>query len=995
MTSKIKFLNLISFCLVLFGLYQLGYTGETGKISGQIVAKDSGEPLPGANIVVQDMLLGSSTDLDGMYFILHLPPGKYTLTITYLGYAETHIENVRVRSDYTTRVDVEMEVEALELGDEIVVVANRPVIQKDLTSSTQFMDIDELSQLPVTNSEEAIFLQTGVLFDALPMIGGLGGGGKGEARYAVRGGSQDEVGWYINGVRTMSSIDARADRGNAFTFMNLNAIQEVQVITGGFNAEYGNAQSGIVNVITKEGGDRFSGSAEFIYGLEGQHHFGNYIYDPNTQKEFIDNRDSTGGLDPNWWTDHRKNQVYDYRKTPDRTLYLTLGGPIFKLGSTRGTFFLSSQLQQKAYALPHPRDSRNLQNIIGNFVFHFGPMKTLRLSGMYNHEEHTTLQETADFTHQAKYYRGWGSLLDTYIYSLSAQWTQIVSNGFFYDLKLSNNMFNFQESTSEFNVLGESANPTIWGFDRYDGYQDEPFDAYSFLFDNNSKASDLSLIGSLNWQFDVNNLLKSGFEFRYHTYDEISTKRYPSFSNHPEDWLNRGLHEKFNPIQISAYIQDKMEFASMILNLGVRYDYFNPNRDWFVNTGLFNLSVDPQFDPDLDPDGNQIDENGRVKYSFSNVLNQPRAPAEAYHMISPRIGVSFPVTENTLLHFNYGHFRQMPPLDRMFEFIYFRPEYLVKASKTARDSGIVVANIPSKDGDPERAVTLTLEPLKPEKTIMFEVGIKHNFGNFAVLDVTAFYKDVFDQNESRFNLFDRRIYGYNPFTGATTINTFYVSNFPGDYGDSRGFEVSLRTLFSQLVTLDINYSFSRATQGRASPGRIELAPGGEATYTYDTDVQYRIPIEKSFSRPHVLRVNLFLNYPYGRGNSLLSTIFQGSSASFLYKFTSGQAFTYLLPTDPQDTYDNYRYPPIQLLDLRLEKLFHVWGTHTMSIYALITNVLNTKNLRSYGDIFFDPEATKNYVENGDVSSEDAFGYDISYQTYYEPRRYFFGIRYTF
>ena len=175
MTSKIKFLNLISFCLVLFGLYQLGYTGETGKISGQIIAKDTGEPLAGANIVVEDMLLGSSTDLDGMYFILHLPPGKYTLTITYLGYAEMHIENVRVRSDYTTRVDVEMEVEALELGDEIVVVASRPVIQKDLTSSTQFMDIDELSQLPVTNSEEAIFLQTGVLFDALPMIGGLGG----------------------------------------------------------------------------------------------------------------------------------------------------------------------------------------------------------------------------------------------------------------------------------------------------------------------------------------------------------------------------------------------------------------------------------------------------------------------------------------------------------------------------------------------------------------------------------------------------------------------------------------------------------------------------------------------------------------------------------------------------------------------------------------------------------------------------------------------------
>jgi len=995
MRGKNRFIIILSLCLILFGSFHIVIAGETGKVSGQITGKDTGEPLVGANIVVDGMQLGSSTDLDGIYFILHLPPGKYTLTVSYLGYANMHIENVMVRADYTTRVSAEMEAEALELDDDIVVVATRPVIQKDVTSSTQFMDIEELAQLPVTNSEEAIFLQTGVLFDALPMIGGLGGGGKGEARYAVRGGGQDQVGWYINGVRTQSSIDGRADRGNAFTFMNLNAIQEVQVITGGFNAEYGEAQSGIVNVITKEGGDRFSGAAEFIYGLPGQHHFGNYIYDPNTQKEFIDNRDSTGNLDPNWWTDHRKKQVYDYRDTPDRTLYLSLGGPIFRAGNTNANFFVSSQFQQRAYALPHPRDSKNLENVIGNIVLHFGPMKTLRLSGMYNHEEHTTLQETADFTHQAKYYRAWGSVLDTYVYSLSAQWTHIVSNGLFYDLKLSNYMFNFQEGPSDFTVLGESANPTIWGFDRYDGYPDEPFDAYAFIYDNNSKAGDISLIGSLNWQFDVNNLLKTGFEFRYHTYDEISLKRFPSFSDHPVDWMNRGLHEKFHPIQFAAYIQDKMEFASMILNLGVRYDYFNPNRDWFVNTGLFNPSVDPLFDSELDPDGDQVDENGRVKYSFDNVLRQPRAPVEDYHMISPRIGVSFPVTENTLLHFNYGHFRQMPPLDRMFEFNYFRPEYLIRAGKEARDEGLEVENIPSKDGDPERVVTFTLEPLKPEKTIMFEVGIKHNFDNFAVLDVTAFYKDVFDQNEARFNLFDRRIYGYDPFRGTTTPNTFYVSNFPGDYGDSRGFEISLRTLFSQLITLDINYSFSRATSGRASPGIIELAEGGEPTYTYDTDVELRIPVEKTFSRPHVMRVNLFLNYPYGRSSSFLAKIIEGGSASLLYKMTSGQAFTYLLPTDPPDTYDNYRYPAIQLVDLRLEKMFHIWSTHTMSIYALITNVLNTKNLRSYGDIFFDPEATQKYVESGEVSTEDAFGYDISYQTYYEPRRYFFGIRYNF
>jgi hypothetical protein len=278
---------------------------------------------------------------------------------------------------------------------------------------------------------------------------------------------------------------------------------------------------------------------------------------------------------------------------------------------------------------------------------------------------------------------------------------------------------------------------------------------------------------------------------------------------------------------------------------------------------------------------------------------------------------------------------------------------------------------------------------------MFEVGLKHNFDNYAMLAVTAFYKDVFDQNEPRANLFDRRVYGFHPFTQDGSTNVFYVSTFPGDYGDSRGFEITFRTLFSRFFTFDVNYSFSRATQGRASPGRIDQDENGEVTYTYDTDVQLRIPVEKTFSRPHIFRANLYLIYPLHYGNSFLSDILKGSSASILYKLVSGQAFTYLQPDDPPDTYDNHRYPAIQTVDLRLEKKFNFWNTQYISVYARITNLLNTKNLRSFGDIFFDADAAKNYVEEGEVSTSDAFGYDISYQTWYEPRRFYFGIKYSF
>jgi len=981
-----KILTLL-FAFSFFTLTATVWSGVTGKIGGVVSDKETDELLAGVNIVIEGMLLGASTDADGTYFILQVPPGKYNLTVSFLGYSDVRVENVQVSVDHTTEINVDLEEKVLELGEEIVVTAERPFIQKDVTSSTQVVGKVELEQLPVTNLKDAIFLQAGVLFDGLT-------GENGEQRYSIRGGSQDEVTWLVDGVQTVSSIESRADRGGSFTSVNLNAVQEVQVITGGFNAEYGNAQSGIVNVITKEGGPQFSGSLEYIYGLEGQHHFGNYLYDYETQKEFSDNRLEDGTLDPTWWTDFRKSQIYDYTKIPDKTIFASLGGPLFQKGDIKGTFFISSQFKQEAYTYPRPRDTRDLQNIMFNSAFSFGGGKKLKITGFYNYESHATIQEAVDFTNQAKYYRGWGSLLDTRTYSLSAQWNQALTNDLFYDLKLSWTLFDFKEKPSSYTRLGESENPTIWGFDRFDGFEGEPFDAYSFLYDSHTQNGDISLVGSMNWQFNNENLFKAGIEGRYHTLNEIKNTRLPSFSDHTDDWMNRGLHEKFHPLQFAFYFQDKMEFEGMILNIGLRYDYFNPNRDWFKKTSLYNLAVDPDFDTTLDPDGDQVDSNGRVKYSFQNVLDKPREASKTYHMVSPRLGISFPVTENTLLHFNYGHFQQMPPLDRMFEFDYFRPERYVKAYYNARQNGTPIEHVPSNDGDPERVIFLTLEPLKPEKTIMFEVGAKHNFSDLATLAITAFYKDVFDQNEPRSNLFDRRIYGFDPFRNATTPNTFYVSNFHGDYGDSRGFEVSFRTLFSQVFTFDVNYSFSISTEGRASPGRIDIDEDGNETLIYDTDVKLRIPTEKSFSRPHVLRANLFLTYP-SNGPSLIDNILNNTSASILYKLISGQAFTYPGPNDSPDTYDNHRFPAIQTVDLRLEKGFDLWTKHSATFYMRVTNLLNTKNLRSYGDIFFDANATKDYVESGKIVKVDGAGYDMSYQTYYEPRRFYFGVRYNF
>lgn len=961
---------------------------QTGKVAGTVTNADTGETLPGVNVTVVGTSYGAATDMDGEFAIIGVPPGMYTVRASFVGFAETLVEGVRVQSGLTTPLDIAMQEGTVELGEEVVVTAERPPVQRDRTSSVQYLDFQQLEELPVASAREGLFVQAGVFFDVEPIVGGLGGSGRGEPRYAVRGGDQTEVLWFVDGARTAALFEGRADQGGSYSTINRLAVQEIQILTGGFPAEYGGAQSGVVNVVTKEGDDDYEATFEYLHAPSGQRHFGNYLYDPATQKEFLDNTLEDGTLDPAWWTPERQSQTYDYTELTDNRFWGSLSGPLFDTGGVSATAFVAGQVNRDAYTYPHPIDHRELDDVIGNVAFRFGGGKKLKLTGLYSRSLHSTLQENGDFVVQSKYYRGWGSVLDTRHSLLSAHWTHALNQSLFYDVRLSAFGLDFREEPSPFLRVGESPDQDIFGFQFYEGFSDEPFHAYSFVYDRHERVGDLSLDASATWQANASNLLKAGIEARRNTYDEARSFRFPSFTTDERYWLNRGLDETYHPLQFAAYLQDKMEFRSMILNLGLRYDYFNPNRDWFSVTDLPVLALDPLYDAALDPDGDQVDENGRVRYSFENVLDKPRTPAPSFHRLSPRLGVSFPITDGSVLHFNYGHFYQLPPLDRMFEFGYFRPVRLVRAQMEedalAAEEGRDPRHIPSQEGDPERVVVLSLDDLKPEKTISFEVGLAQEIGDLAVLNVVGFYKDVFDQVLPRVGLFDRIV---------ELPSGNFVSNFSGDYGDSRGFEVNLRTLFSEHVTVDLNYSFSRSTNGRATPGRVVYDEEGTPTLIYDQDASLRLPSELTYSRPHIFRANLFLRYPTG-GRAWYDRVLSGASASFLGRYVSGRAFTYLGPDDPPDTIDNQRLPALRTLDLRVEKPVRV-GPHRLSLYTTVTNLLDTKNLRAYGEPIFDASATPEFVENGTISTVDAAGYDISWQNYFEPRRFFFGVRYDF
>jgi len=219
------------------------YAGQTGKISGTITDRDTGEPVIGANVILENTFFGAAADIEGYYYINNVPPGTYALTVSAVGYNKTRVENVVVKIDLTTDISVELISEAIDLGEEVVVQATRPLITNDLTSSAVTVSSEDIAMMPVENLDDIIELQAGVM----------------DGHF--RGGRQGEVGYLIDGVPVTDAFN-----GNLPINVENNAIREVEIISGTFNAEYGQAMSGIVNIVTKEGSAQYEGSASLSFG---------------------------------------------------------------------------------------------------------------------------------------------------------------------------------------------------------------------------------------------------------------------------------------------------------------------------------------------------------------------------------------------------------------------------------------------------------------------------------------------------------------------------------------------------------------------------------------------------------------------------------------------------------------------------------------------------------------------------------------------------------
>ncbi len=220
----------------ILGLAALSWAGTTGKVAGQVEDAE-GEPMAGVAVLIDGTRLGATTDADGRYLILRVPPGEHTVSAQIIGYRTTRVTNVIINADRTTEVDFDLSEESIEMQD-VVVVAQRPDIEADVTGSQMVVDASRVSEAPVSQMLDFLSYEPGVSVTR-------------DNEMEIRGGGPSEIRFQVDGLDRTDALT-----GKAYTQLNQMLVSEVTVLTGGFNAEYGNVRAGMVNVVVKDGTER-------------------------------------------------------------------------------------------------------------------------------------------------------------------------------------------------------------------------------------------------------------------------------------------------------------------------------------------------------------------------------------------------------------------------------------------------------------------------------------------------------------------------------------------------------------------------------------------------------------------------------------------------------------------------------------------------------------------------------------------------------------------
>ena len=226
-------------------LFSSSIFAQSGKIEGTVTDSRTGDALPGVNIILKGTYYGAATDFNGKFLISNISPGTYTVEVSFIGFKTVQYTGTEIVSNKTVLLDIKLEESALTLDQDVIVVGDKPLVDVEETQSKKTISREDIELAVVENIKDLVTQQAGVI--------------QSDNSIHIRGGRSYENAFLLDGVSVQDPL-----AGTGFGLqLSSNAIEEVEVITGGFNAEFGQATSGIVNVRTREGSDRLSGSLSY------------------------------------------------------------------------------------------------------------------------------------------------------------------------------------------------------------------------------------------------------------------------------------------------------------------------------------------------------------------------------------------------------------------------------------------------------------------------------------------------------------------------------------------------------------------------------------------------------------------------------------------------------------------------------------------------------------------------------------------------------------
>jgi len=888
-----------------------------------------------------------------------------------VGYGTQFITQVRVDIDKTTTVNIQLRPETLE-GEAVTVIAQKPnAVEVDLTATEQVYSVEDIQNMAgVTDIADIISLQADVVDDHFR------GGRTGESRYLLGGG---QIVNPLNNSRAFRPI--------------VTGLEQVEVYTSGFSAEYGNAQSGVINMVAKEGRSEWESRLEFSATMpyykvweETVDEDGNATYaggSPyssnsldfystlNNPDEWLKENpiypgralyDPGYGFGPKYlperiewppnplrhsdslqiaylgmvqWMTALRDAGMEYNTTMDNRIDFSTGGPV----SDYMRIFFAGRQNTEYCAIPTTNPDINRQ-IMTSLVYQKTAKDKLKFTLTFDQTNETYISSS---------WRYWlfdrtlaTSQIATTSQQYGVEWKHVFNDATFMDIKA--NRLNLLEET-RIALLDDGEYLT--DYMKYSNWTDYTSPSNHRVGRPNDdsgleKSQTWSFSGSLTSQINRFNMLKSGIQFYYYDLDvENLNNRYTESDLRIIDFQG-------NPYEGAFYIQDKMEFEGMIANIGLRSDFYQLSTEYYKDL------YSPLRNPYYNPDAPSYIEQGPY-YSDSLAT---KARTKLCVNLQPRIGISFPVSEYTVFHLNYGTFTQRPNFEQLFY------------------------NEMRVGGDDLEIVFLGNPRLEPEVTNSYDIGIVKGFGKTGItLDISAYYKDVKNLVETAY-YYDEQEQVYQ-----TYINR--------DYADIKGFHVNLERKLGDLRGY-IRYNYESAT------GKSSNALNAPVTYfeSYDPIVGYADitdpqDVYLDYDRTHKVVVNLRYRSPGKFGPRILGSYPLGRiSISGTMRYMTGRPFT-----DPsQGILYGERTPDERDIRMRFEKSMRL-KNRLVTFYAEVFNLLN-EPVWNYSRTFNNDYNTPRwFVDRDDILTYELYEPYITSQDIYllsnEPRHWRLGLIFKF